>query len=135
MADVTTNPGDTGPNPNINTTISFTMKLPSNSLFCPKLTCYVYDYVYSLGWSGSQPLIGTFSINLGTILDETLKIQKEKIDEANSIKKALMAALEGRDTLEADKSAIMSGSISPAAVDEEFKVSLLEHDLLKKKVT
>lgn len=46
VTDVSTNPGDTGPDPNINTTISFTMMLPSNSLFCPKLTCYVYDYIF-----------------------------------------------------------------------------------------
>lgn len=78
-------------------------------------------------------MIGTFSINLGTILDETLKIQKEDIDEANHIKKALTAILDGgRDSL--DRS-VFSGSISPAAVDEEFKVSLLGSDELKKKLT
>ena len=57
IADVFTNPGDTGPNPNINIFISFTMQLPADSLFCPKLTCYVYDYIFK---GLSQPLLGTF---------------------------------------------------------------------------
>lgn len=46
VTNVKTNPGDTGANPNINTTVTFTMKLPSSGLFCPKLSCDVYDYVF-----------------------------------------------------------------------------------------
>jgi hypothetical protein len=46
VTNVSTNPSDTGANPNINTTISFTLQLPSSSLFCPKLSCDVYDYVF-----------------------------------------------------------------------------------------
>lgn len=83
---MSTNPGDTGPNPNINTTVTFTINLPVNSLYCPKLTCYVYDYVFK-GWN--QPLMGTFAISLGQILDETLRVELEEQQESDAIIAAL----------------------------------------------
>jgi hypothetical protein len=95
ITDVQTNPGDTGANPNINTSISFTMQLPHDSLFCPKLTCYVYDYVFK---GLSQPLLGTFQINLGHILDETRQFEMEELEESSNIIKGLQAELEGRSS-------------------------------------
>lgn len=46
IANIQTNPIDTGANPNINTTVTFTMKLPTSPLYCPKLSCDVYDYIF-----------------------------------------------------------------------------------------
>jgi hypothetical protein len=46
VSNVSTNPIDSGPNPNINTTVSFTIHLPSSSLYCPKLSCDVYDNMF-----------------------------------------------------------------------------------------
>lgn len=68
ITNVKTNPLDTGPNPNINTTVSFTMQFPASSLYCPKLSCDVYDCVFA---GLVQPLLGTFSLPIGNILEET----------------------------------------------------------------
>lgn len=46
VTNVRTQPNDTGPNPNLNTTVTFTMRLPSSGMFCPKLSCDVYDYLF-----------------------------------------------------------------------------------------
>jgi hypothetical protein len=37
VTNIKTTPGDKGPNPNINTVISFLMKLPADKIFCPVL--------------------------------------------------------------------------------------------------
>eukprot|EP00358_Blepharisma_japonicum_P000350 CAMPEP_0202954358 /NCGR_PEP_ID=MMETSP1395-20130829/50744_1 /ASSEMBLY_ACC=CAM_ASM_000871 /TAXON_ID=5961 /ORGANISM="Blepharisma japonicum, Strain Stock R1072" /LENGTH=564 /DNA_ID=CAMNT_0049669833 /DNA_START=548 /DNA_END=2243 /DNA_ORIENTATION=- len=57
-------------NPNVNTVLSFTCKLPRDPLYCPTLTCTVHDNLFAGLY---QPLIGTFSLYLGDI------IQKSKI--------------------------------------------------------
>ena len=46
---IKTDPMENGPNPNINNTLSFNVSLPIESLFCPSLSCDVYDYIF-LGW-------------------------------------------------------------------------------------
>lgn len=46
VTNIKTQPSATGPNPNLNTVISFNIDLPVNPLFCPKLQCDVYDYVF-----------------------------------------------------------------------------------------
>ena len=46
VENVKTQPNDKGANPNINTMINFIMHLPESELFCPKLSCDVYDYVF-----------------------------------------------------------------------------------------
>ena len=46
-----------GADPNINTLLSFSCELPINKLYCPHLTCDVFDYIF-IGLA--QPLIGTF---------------------------------------------------------------------------
>lgn len=92
VTNVVTNPTDTGPNPNINTTVTFTMRLPSSGLFCPKLSCDVYDYVFK---GLSQPLLGTFSIPIGPILEQTLEDQKTEVEHSEYIIKELKRALNG----------------------------------------
>ena len=76
IANIKTTPIDTGANPNINTTVTFTMNLPSGSLYCPKLSCDVYDYIFK---GLSQPLLGTFSIPIGDIIEETRVNQEEEL--------------------------------------------------------
>jgi len=60
-----TDPNASGPNPNINTLISLSVMLPKDELYCPRLSCDAYDYIYK---GLSQPLIGTFTIPIGDIM-------------------------------------------------------------------
>ena len=62
VTNVSTDPNSPGPNPNINTMLTFNVGLPVEELYCPSLACDAYDYVYR---GMSQPLIGTFSIPIG----------------------------------------------------------------------
>lgn len=65
VTNIKTQPSGQGNNPNINTVLNFTIELPEDPLFCPKLACDVYDYVFK---GMVQPLIGTFSISIGEIM-------------------------------------------------------------------
>ena len=63
--EISTQPFEPGPNPDINTVLSFTCKLPYDPLYCPTLTATVHDYLF---YGLSQPILGTFSIPLGDFL-------------------------------------------------------------------
>jgi len=65
VTNIKTQPNAAGPNPNINTMISFAIDLPVNPLFCPRLQCDVFDYVYK---GLVQPLLGTFTLPIGDIM-------------------------------------------------------------------
>lgn len=65
VTNIKTQPSSAGSNPNINAMISFAIDLPVNPLFCPKLQCDVYDYVYK---GLVQPLLGTFTLSIGDIM-------------------------------------------------------------------
>ena len=64
VTNVSTDPNAPGPNPNINTMLTFNVQLPVEELYCPSLSCDVYDYVF-MGLN--QPLVGTFSIPVGKL--------------------------------------------------------------------
>ena len=68
------------------------MKLPTDGLYCPKLSCDVYDYVFR---GFNQPLLGTFAIPIGKILEETVQKQKDEIVQSEYIIKELKRALAG----------------------------------------
>jgi hypothetical protein len=65
LENVRTQPGPLGPNPTINSLVSFKLPLPISPLFCPKLVCTVYDYIF-MGFN--QPLIGSFTIPIGELI-------------------------------------------------------------------
>ena len=65
IQNVKTQPSAPGPNANINSVIRFKIKLPMNPLYCPKIACAVYDYIFK---GLSQPLLGTFSIPIGDMM-------------------------------------------------------------------
>ena len=58
------------------------MDLPTDPLFCPKLQCDVYDYVYK---GFSQPLIGTFTVNIGDMMNEQKNDKEFQISEGERI--------------------------------------------------
>ena len=68
---VTTLPNEIGPNPNINSVIKFTVKLPTDELFIPEFQCDVYDHV--LGGL-SKRILGIFFIDIKQIIKETERI-------------------------------------------------------------
>ncbi len=72
--------------------ISFNIELPKNPLYCPKLSCDCYDYVYK-GWN--QPLVGTFSIGIGEIMHEIANERDEDIKESEQIIDFLRNRLQG----------------------------------------
>ena len=76
VTNVQTDPNACGPNPNINTMLTFNVQLPIEELYCPSLSCDCYDYVF-MGFS--QPLIGTFSIPVGAIKTKTEKRRVEAL--------------------------------------------------------
>lgn len=82
VTNIKTNPSATGSNPNINTMINFQIDLPVNPLFCPKLACDVYDYVYK---GLMQPLLGTFSISIGEMMQEQTRDRERQLKESEDI--------------------------------------------------
>ena len=74
--DVLTAPGPTGPDPTINTVVSFRMLLPQEPEYSPSMACRVYDKIF-LGLNGQ--LIGVFSIPIGEIMKNQRLENEQKI--------------------------------------------------------
>jgi hypothetical protein len=70
IENISTAPSASGPNPTLNTTTKFNIPLPTDPLYCPKLTCAVYDYIFK-GYN--QPMIGVFTIPIGDIMLDIIK--------------------------------------------------------------
>lgn len=91
LENVKTQPGAPGPNPTINTLIKFSLPLPTDPLFCPRLSCSVHDNIFK---GFSQPLMGSFVVPVGDLIHalaeerrtETEAIQ-HIIDELDKISK------------------------------------------------
>jgi hypothetical protein len=94
VTNITTEPNQHGPNPNINTCINFMVQLPEEEIYCPALACDVYDYLMA---GLSQPLLGTFSIPVGEIKCQYEKDTRAELLEARKILEGLMhhAKMEG----------------------------------------
>lgn len=71
-----TQPFEGGSDPNINSTLSFRCKIPEDPLYAPVLTCTVCDYLFA---GLSQPLIGTFSIDLGKYVVQRASQKSKKL--------------------------------------------------------
>ncbi len=86
MQPVTTLPNDVGANPNINSVIKFSVKLPKDEIFIPEFQCDVYDHV--LGGL-SKRVLGIFLIDIKQIIRETKRHYKEEYEEAERVTKLL----------------------------------------------
>ncbi|CAG9332379.1 unnamed protein product [Blepharisma stoltei] len=75
IRNIETQPSEPGRNPNISSIVKFDCKMPVNKLFCPTLSCNVYDNLFK---GLSQPLIGTFAINLGEIYHKSRAKRRSK---------------------------------------------------------
>lgn len=70
--------------------MKFSIPLPTNELYCPKLGCQVYDCIFK-GWN--QPLIGTFVLPIGELMRELRKERQEETQVIRDINEKLDAIL------------------------------------------
>lgn len=75
VTNIQTEPKAPGRNPNVLTMISFSCDLPEEKIYCPKLSCEVFDMVCK-GWS--QPKLGNFTIPVGDIRFE-MQTERKKM--------------------------------------------------------
>lgn len=114
IKNIKTQPSALGPNPTINTLIAFDAPLPGDSLFCPRLSCQVYDNIYK-GF-GNQPLIGNFTIPIGDLMAD---LKEERVTELAAIRR-ICEALEQTINDEAVRSySIQQDSVDISAMQEE----------------
>ena len=65
IQNIKTQPKAAGNNPTINTTMTFSIPLPTDPLYSPNLSCAVFDYILK-GWN--QPIIGVFTVPIGDLM-------------------------------------------------------------------
>ncbi len=92
LENIKTQPGPTGPNPTINSSISFRVPLPTDPLYCPKLVCTVYDYIF-VGMN--QPLIGSFTIPVGELIHSIQREREAEIEEIREVIDGLQKIITG----------------------------------------
>lgn len=80
IENIKTQPKAPGANPTINTTMKFSIPLPVDPLYCPKLQCSVYDNIFR---GFNQPLIGVFTVPIGQLM---LDLKAERREETAMIK-------------------------------------------------
>jgi len=76
ISNIQTEPKSPGQNPTLNTTMKFQVPLPTQILYCPTLTCQVYDYILR---GFNQPLIGVFTIPIGELMHELIQKRSDEI--------------------------------------------------------
>jgi hypothetical protein len=80
IKNIKTQPSALGSNPTINTLIKFQAPLPGDSLFCPRLSCQVFDNIYR--GLANQPLIGNFTLPIGDLMQD---LKEERSSELTAI--------------------------------------------------
>lgn len=89
IENIETRPSATGRNPTISTVINFSIMLPTDSLYCPSLSCGVYDYIFK---GVSQPQIGNFDVPIGDFQHE----QEDKFQDEHKLTLKIIKTLEQR---------------------------------------
>ena len=79
LSNIKTEPKMAGSDPTLNTLIEFSAPLPVKELFCPRMSCSVFD---NIAMGLSQPLIGTFVIPIGDLMHALIK---ERIEETEAL--------------------------------------------------
>lgn len=89
---IKTEPKESGPDPTINTIISFENFLPIEKIYIPNMLCFVYDYI--LAGLGNS-ILGAFEIDLNKMIESTVSEMNadKKLSEKNFANNKLGNAL------------------------------------------
>ena len=146
LRNIRTQANASGPNPNINSVIKTKLPLPVERLYCPRISCVVYDEIFK---GLIQPLLGTFTIPIGDLMHElmdemplieqNLQKVKLKIDEiliyeryekARKEQEARLAAEKAQQGVKPIASKKVASTLEPidnttTALEREMKEPLL----------
>ena len=104
LKNLKTDPKAPGANPTLSTLLNFFVPLPIDPLYCPRLSCQVYDCIFT-GWS--QPLIGNFVIPVGDLIHELAAERKSEIAALEKMVKTLDSIADGEE-----RASLMAQSLS-----------------------
>lgn len=94
LKNLKTDPKAPGPDPTINTMMKFFVPLPIDELYCPRLSCQVYDQVFA---GFSQPIIGNFTIPVGDLMHELARERKAELGQLKKMVETLNKVADGEE--------------------------------------
>lgn len=83
VSDIYTEPGQSGSDPNIQTTLKIQVNIPSQPFYCPRMTCMAFDKLYLDGMT--QPIVGSFTLRLGEILGNVRVHDAKTLDDSKTM--------------------------------------------------
>ena len=89
---ILTEPKNPGPSPNILTVLKFATELPVKELYCPRLSCEVFDMVLK---GFSQPKLGSFTILIGDTMHRQIREKEYLISTAKKAIKYTKMKVDG----------------------------------------
>ena len=126
VADIYTVPDEGGRDPNIRTTLKFSVNISSTPHYCPSMTCTTYDKLYFDGMK--QPILGTFALELGDILTATRKKDADIISNFEKYNSKLTSVLEKKKGDHSNKTIVQILQ----EVNDERGSNVLKVETLKK---
>ena len=94
VQNIKTQPSASGANPTLNTTMMFSIPLPTDPLYCPKLSCAVYDYIFK---GFNQPMIGVFTVPIGQLMLDLKEERRSETEIIQGINESLEKILKSDD--------------------------------------
>jgi hypothetical protein len=92
VQNIKTEPKNPGPNPTLNTVLTFNVPLPIKKLYTPRLACQVFDTIFA---GFSQPIIGNFVIPIGDIMHDIIKEREVETAAINDVIKEIKSIAMG----------------------------------------
>jgi hypothetical protein len=92
--------------------------LPTDTLFCPRLACSVYDHIYR---GFGQPLIGTFSLPIGELMHALKKERKEETEAIEDIVEKIQKIIDDGLTIQIGQDSARSNNSKMIKKDSMVK--------------
>lgn len=127
LKNLKTDPKAPGANPTINTMMQFFVPLPIEPLYCPRLSCQVYDQIFA---GFSQPIIGNFTIPIGDLIHELAAERKAEISALRNMVKVMNKIGKGEE-----RASLLAKSMRSMVADQMAKDGASEEALKAVRMT
>jgi hypothetical protein len=119
IENIKTEPSVPGPDPTLSTLIEADIALPTEKLYTPRMACRVNDNIMG---GFNQPIIGTFTLPIGDLIESLAKERKEEIEAIEDVVEELRKYANGEKLAISMRNNLKKNDDMNAAMDSDLSM-------------